>query len=123
MYIPVNLENVKVLCSNFNVPIFMINDDFIEVFDFDHIKLSYIFDGVKLFNPVIECKAFNTKNFVLGIMDGKTDFTPTDDFYFSHFCEKYSISINDKIEDELLVQKIVKLYFEVVKCIKYELQV
>jgi len=39
MYIPVNLENIIILKSNFNMSNSIINDDFIEVLNHDHIKI------------------------------------------------------------------------------------
>ena len=120
MYIPINLENVQILNSNFNVHNSIINDDFIEVLNYRHIKLSYVFDGICTFLPVVECKMFNTKNFILKILEKKSDFNEIDEYYFIHFSEKFSILKTNFYDVEKLSTFIVKMYFEVVKCIKYE---
>jgi len=122
MYIPVNLENVEILKSNFNMPNSIINDDFIEVLNHDHIKLSYVFDGICNFLPVVECKIFNTKNFTIRMMDESHDFNEIDRYYFVNFSDKYSILKTSNMSIENLSTLIVKMYFEVVKCIKYELE-
>lgn len=122
MYIPVNLENVEILKSNFNMPNSIINDDFIEVLNHDHIKLSYVFDGICNFLPVVECKTFNTKNFTIRMIDESHDFNEIDRYYFVNFSDKYSILKTSNMSIENLSTLIVKMYFEVVKCIKYELE-
>lgn len=121
MYVPVNSENVKMLKTNFNIPHLLVNDDFIEVLDFKKIKIYFIFDGLKYFEPVIECKAFNSKNFILGLHFDDTTFTGVDDFYFLHFSKKYKIDILNDYDEDFLNQLIVKMYFEIIKCIKYEI--
>jgi len=121
MYIPVNLENVEILKSNFNMPNSLINDDFIEVLNHKHIKLSYVFDGVSYFLPVVECKTFNTKNFTIRMIDESHDFNEIDRYYFIYFSDKYSIFKNSNMSIENLSILIIKMYFKVVKCIKYEL--
>lgn len=120
MYIPVNLENVQILKSNFNMPNIIINDDFIEVLNHKHIKISYIFDGICKFLPAIECKAFNTKKFIMELMDKNEDFDEIDSYYFLHFSEKYCILKNSNMSVENLNILIVKMYFEIIKCIKNE---
>lgn len=120
MYIPIIAENVEILKSNFNVPNSIINDDFIEVLNYNHIKLAYVFDGICSFLPVVECKVFNTKNFILKMLEKKSDFDEIDEYYFVHFSEKFSILKTNFYDVEKLSILIVKMYFEVVKCIKYE---
>lgn len=121
MHIPVMVENVEILLMNFNIPISNINDDFIEVLKHDHISISYIFDGINSFLPVIECKMFNTKKFILGILDKETQFNEIDEYYFTYFSNLYSIKKINKHNIDDLNTLIIKMYFNIIKCIKYEL--
>lgn len=121
MYVPVESENINVLMSNFNIRDLDVNDDFMEVFNHDHIKIYYFYDFGGTFEPVIECKAFNTKNFILNLRGQKEfHYCDIDDYYFTYFSDKFNINIINDLTEDQLREKIVRMYFEIVKCIRYE---
>jgi len=122
MYVPVQSENLKILMSNFNIPDLDVIDDFIEILNHDHIKISYIYDGMGNFEPVVECKAFNTKNFLCNFIGQKEfRYTQVDEYYFLIFSNAYKINIINDFTEDQLCEKIVRMYFEIIKYIKYEI--